>query len=76
MTETSFASSPDGTQIAYDCRGAGQAILLLHGGGVTRQEWHERGYVRRLQDRFAVVTLDLRGHGNRQLLSKRFRGYK
>jgi pimeloyl-ACP methyl ester carboxylesterase len=28
-----------------------------------RQEWHEAGYVKRLQDNFMVITVDLRGHG-------------
>jgi len=60
---TSFASSPDGTQIAYDQCGTGPAIVLLHGGGVTRQDWHDTGYVQRLQEDFSVVTMDLRGHG-------------
>lgn len=58
-----FAASPDGKQIAYDISGQGPAIVLLHGGGGRRQEWHEAGYVSRLQDHFTVITLDLRGHG-------------
>jgi pimeloyl-ACP methyl ester carboxylesterase len=37
--------------------------VLLHGGGNSRQDWHEAGYVKRLQDHFTVITLDLRGHG-------------
>jgi pimeloyl-ACP methyl ester carboxylesterase len=37
--------------------------MLLHGGGGYRQEWHEAGYVQRLQDEFTVITMDLRGHG-------------
>jgi pimeloyl-ACP methyl ester carboxylesterase len=61
--DTLFASSPDGTQIAYDRVGTGPAIVLLHGGGVTRQDWHRTGYVGRLQDSFAVIAMDLRGHG-------------
>ena len=60
---TFFATSPDGTRVAYDCLGAGPAILLVHGGGGNRQEWHSTGYVSRLQDGFTVITLDLRGHG-------------
>jgi len=34
---TLFAGSPDGTHIAYDVTGEGSAIVLLHGGGHTRQ---------------------------------------
>lgn len=63
MTRTAFTNSPDGTRIAYDCIGAGPAIVLLHGGGGTRQDWHKTGYVRRLQHRFYLITIDLRGHG-------------
>jgi pimeloyl-ACP methyl ester carboxylesterase len=37
--------------------------MLLHGGGSTRQEWHGAGYVSRLRDKFTVITMDLRGHG-------------
>jgi pimeloyl-ACP methyl ester carboxylesterase len=61
--DTLFTSSPDGTRIAYDCSGTGSVIVLLHGGGGMRQEWHQAGYVRRLRDSFTVITLDLRGHG-------------
>jgi pimeloyl-ACP methyl ester carboxylesterase len=60
---TSFTISPDGTRIAYDWTGKGPALVLLHGGGGRRQDWHEVGYVNRLQDAFTVITLDLRGHG-------------
>jgi pimeloyl-ACP methyl ester carboxylesterase len=59
----SFVPSPDGTQIAYDQSGTGPALILLHGGGVTRQDWHDTGYVQRLQEGFTVATMDLRGHG-------------
>ena len=60
---TLFTTSPDGTRVAYDRSGTGPAIMLLHGGGSMRQEWHEAGYVRRLRDNFTVITVDLRGHG-------------
>ncbi len=63
MEITAFANSRDGTRIAYDCSGTGPAVILLHGGGGSRQEWQSAGYVQRLQDDFTVITLDLRGHG-------------
>jgi pimeloyl-ACP methyl ester carboxylesterase len=61
--KTLFATSPDGTRIAYDRNGVGPAIIQLHGGGSNRQEWHEVGYVERLRDHFTVIPFDLRGHG-------------
>ena len=60
---TSYAISSDGIQVAYDRCGSGQAILLVHGGGGSRLDWHQAGYVERLQEDFTVITLDLRGHG-------------
>jgi pimeloyl-ACP methyl ester carboxylesterase len=59
----SFATSPDGTRIAYDLSGTGPALILLHGGWHTRQNWHEVGYVQRLQDTFTVIAVDIRGNG-------------
>ena len=64
---TRYASSLDGTRVAYDRSGAGPAIVLLHGGGGTRQEWHEAGYVRHLRDHYTVIAVDLRGHGESSL---------
>lgn len=60
---TLFAASPDGYQIAFDRSGSGPAVILLHGGGGNRQEWHTAGYVKRLQETFTVIAVDLRGHG-------------
>jgi pimeloyl-ACP methyl ester carboxylesterase len=60
---TLFTTSPDGTRIAYDRTGNGPALVLLHGGGSRRQDWHDVGYVKRLQDDYTVITVDLRGHG-------------
>jgi pimeloyl-ACP methyl ester carboxylesterase len=60
---TLFANSSDGTRIAYGRCGTGPALVLLHGGGNSRQMWHEAGYVERLQDKYTVIPMDLRGHG-------------
>lgn len=60
---TVFAKSLDNTPIAYDIQGTGPALLLLHGGWRSRQDWHEHGYVARLKERFTVVTIDIRGKG-------------
>jgi pimeloyl-ACP methyl ester carboxylesterase len=61
--DTLFTRSSDGTRIAYDRSGKGPAIVLLHGGGASRQEWHQAGYVSRIRDRYTIITVDLRGHG-------------
>jgi pimeloyl-ACP methyl ester carboxylesterase len=62
-----LAISSDGMRIAYDRTGSGPAILLMHGGGGSRLEWHQAGYVQRLQEHYTVVALDLRGHGESDL---------
>ena len=60
---TLFSPSVDGTRIAYDVTGSGPALMLLHGAGKTRRDWHKLGYVERLQDNFTVITVDIRGTG-------------
>jgi pimeloyl-ACP methyl ester carboxylesterase len=60
---TQYARSPDGTQIAFDVTGQGAALILLHGGGHSRQHWHDVGYVDRLKTAYQVIALDIRGNG-------------
>ena len=62
-SNTLFAQSPDGTQIAFDVTGHGPTIILLHGGGGTRESWHKVGYVNGAKDSFRVIAIDIRGHG-------------
>ncbi len=67
---TQFAISADGTRIAYDVTGHGSALMLLHGAGKTRQDWHTVGYVGRLQEDFTVIAVDLRGTGESDILTE------
>jgi pimeloyl-ACP methyl ester carboxylesterase len=61
---TSFATTADGTRIAYDAVGEGLPLVLLHGGWVEdRRAWHDYGYVERLGSRFRLLVIDARGHG-------------
>ena len=60
---TCFAISADGIRIAYDVNGAGVPLMLLHGGHMSRQSWHNAGYVERLKHDFKVITIDVRGEG-------------
>jgi pimeloyl-ACP methyl ester carboxylesterase len=51
--------TPNG--IAYDVRGSGPTVVLLHGGILDRRMWeYEAGA---LSSQFRVVRYDLRGHG-------------
>jgi pimeloyl-ACP methyl ester carboxylesterase len=60
--ETRFTTS-GGVRIAYDVSGTGPALLLLHGNGQTRRDWHDAGYVKELAGKFTVIPIDLRGSG-------------
>lgn len=62
--ETRYAISSDGSRIAYDISGTGNAVVLLHGGGGNRADWHEHGYVSRLAKSHTVVCIDIRGNGD------------
>ena len=66
---TRFSVSKDGTRIAYDVTGQGPALMLLHGAGKTRRDWHKVGYVGRLKDDFSVITIDIRGTGESDILT-------
>jgi pimeloyl-ACP methyl ester carboxylesterase len=65
---TQYIVSNDGTRIAYDITGHGPALMLLHGAGKTRRDWHKAGYVERLKDDFTVLTVDVRGTGESDVL--------
>jgi pimeloyl-ACP methyl ester carboxylesterase len=63
VSATKFATSKDGTRIAYEVTGSGPAIMLLHGAGQSKQEWARTDYVKRLAPNFTVISVDLRGNG-------------
>jgi pimeloyl-ACP methyl ester carboxylesterase len=53
----------DGARISFQESGAGPAIVLVHGSGLSRAIWRGLGYTKAFEERFHVVALDLRGHG-------------
>lgn len=60
---THFATSSDGTQIAFTRKGdtALPPILLIHGWAQAGMCWE--ALTERLSNRFHLVAMDLRGHG-------------
>lgn len=52
----------DPTRIAYERRGRGRPLLLLHGLGDRRQSWS--GVMHRLVDTYEVICVDLPGFGS------------
>jgi len=69
LMNTQFVVSADGTRIAYDVTGQGPPLLLLHGAGKDRQDWHKLGYVERLKHDFTVIAMDIRGSGQSDFLA-------
>jgi non-heme chloroperoxidase len=58
---TRFHELPDGARLAYDDAGKGRPVVLLHGVCMSRR-FFERN-TEALAERFRVVSVDLRGHG-------------
>jgi 3-oxoadipate enol-lactonase len=55
------ATSADGTRIAWDARGKGPPLLLIHGLGYARWGWGP--VLEPLAERFRVIAFDNRGIG-------------
>jgi pimeloyl-ACP methyl ester carboxylesterase len=51
----------NGINLAFDDRGSGPAVVLIHGFPLNRQIWAPQ--LEALQDRYRVIALDLRGFG-------------
>jgi pimeloyl-ACP methyl ester carboxylesterase len=63
--DTMFATSIDGTRIAYETTGAGHPLVLLHGFTDSRRSWCEAGHVDALVARGRqTILIDCRGHGD------------
>ena len=62
-TETRFATSADGTQIAYDVTGDGPALVVVEGAMCQRTMGVGKTLKDSLKDRFAVYCYDRRGRG-------------
>jgi pimeloyl-ACP methyl ester carboxylesterase len=58
---TRFHELPDGARLAYDDAGKGRPVVLIHGVCMSRR-FFERN-TGPLAERFRVVNVDLRGHG-------------
>jgi pimeloyl-ACP methyl ester carboxylesterase len=65
--ESLFCVSKDKTFIAYDVTGTGPALVILHGIGKNRKDWHDFRYIEKLKKDFTVITIDLRGNGESEL---------
>ena len=58
---TDFLDIAGGVRLAYDDFGSGRPLVLVHGVSMSRR-FFERN-LDALAERFRVVNVDLRGHG-------------
>ena len=70
MSPTKILERGDGIQIAYETIGQGPDLMLLHGAGKTKKDWHKFGYIIRLKEDFRVINVDIRGSGESTCLDK------
>ena len=61
---THYVTASDGTDIAYDCMGEGQPVLLIHGFGANRAiTWaNTNWYQTLLRAGRKLIAIDCRGH--------------
>ena len=52
-----------GIHIHYQVTGQGPALVLQHAFSMSLQDWHEFGYVDKLQEEYRLILVDARGHG-------------
>ena len=63
-TETRFATSADGTRIAYEVTGSGPAVVLVDGALCRREMGPARPLAEQLSGSFTVHAYDRRGRGD------------
>lgn len=64
INSVKVAQTSDGSRIAFDVTGNGSPLFLIHGSGQTRQNWHQKGYTQKFQEKFTVFSIDLPGVGD------------
>jgi len=52
-----------GVRIHYETAGQGPALVLHHGTMGSGPDWRDLGYVDALKDRYRLILIDARGHG-------------
>ena len=62
MQPEQFATAADGATLRYQVAGSGPAVALTHGLGGHLDSWEPT--VATLQDRYTVLTWDVRGFGS------------
>jgi len=60
-----FVAAKDGVRLAWEAKGEGQPVVLIHGFASSReQNWGTTGWIDRLvREGFRVLGFDCRGHG-------------
>lgn len=52
-----------GVRIRFSVQGQGPPLLLHHGAGSNRTTWIRHGYAKALRERYQLILMDARGHG-------------
>jgi pimeloyl-ACP methyl ester carboxylesterase len=53
----------EGVKIHYKVEGNGPALILIHGGVSSLDDWYDMEYVAKFKDDYQLILVDLRGHG-------------
>jgi pimeloyl-ACP methyl ester carboxylesterase len=53
-----------GVKIHYKAEGRGPALVMIHGGLSSLEDWYDLDYVTQLRDDYKLILVDLRGHGS------------